>query len=440
MSQSTARDSNMEVPQADGPPKVLVLPEGASPEARICTLAHPRTLTPSRYYFDPSKGLYEFTSVAAPTFECRSWLISRQKVLVNHKDDTAPTKARTAKDKSEPRAAKADDRPISEGYTIGKAEMMIATPIDYLFLLLPSFTYEPPSKSPTSKRLFLSAADLLERLSEISRHFNHISSHEQTRSAMEQRLRAVCDTVEARDEEMYRLSDEKLLRELVLKAKTMVAKGLPASVEERFIRKALETPVMVVKHEESSGPDATMSQNEVATSESIVSETADSQASTASAESTASALSTDSEMTVPEDNTPAINVGSLYHLLRLRTALSYLISSYVPLAIAKPLSTLIASGKSQVNFKILDEHLAEIARIRAEALASRSLGDFSRKRGTFEDDGAETRAEKKRRKEEEEKKKKSSESRGIKDLKKVDIKGMKKMSDFFGKAPAAKKE
>ena len=428
----------MEVSQADGPPKVLVLPEGASPEARVCTLAHPRTLTPSRYYFDPSKGLYEFTSVAAPTSTCRSWLISHQMGLVKHQDNTPPTKAQTAKEKSEPGAAKAIDRPISDGYIVKNAEMLIATPIDYLFLLLPSFSYEPASKSPMSKRPFLSAADLLERLFEKSNHFNHISSHEQTRFAMEHRLRAVCDTVEARDEEMYRLSDEKLLRELVLKAKTMVAKGLPASMEERFIRKALETPMIVVKHEESSVPDATMSQNEVTASESICSETVDSQASTASAESTASVLSRDTEMTVSEDNTPAINPCELYHLLRLRTALSYIISSYIPLAITKPLNTLISSGKSQVKFKILDEHLAEIARMRAEALASRSLGDFSRKRGTFEDDGAETRAEKRRRKEEDEKKKRSSESRGIKDLKKVDIKGMKKMSDFFGKAPAAK--
>lgn len=56
-----------------------------------------------------------------------------------------------------------------------------------------------------------------------------------------------------------------------------------------------------------------------------------------------------------------------------------------------------------------------------------------------EDDAAETRAEKKRRKEEEEEKKKAGESRGIRDLKKVDTKGMKKMSDFFGKAAAVKR-
>lgn len=258
---------------------------------------------------------------------------------------------------------------------------------------------------------------------------------------MEHRLGAVCDTVAAGDEDMYRLNDEKLLRELVWKAKTMIAKGLPASMEQRFIRKALETPLMGVKHEETSVSDVTMSQDEAQTSGSIVSEAVDSQASTASGDSTASAPSTSTEVTVPEDITPTVNASELYHLLRLRTALSYLISSYVPPAIAQSLTTLISSGNCQVDFKVLDDRLAKIAKMRAEALASRSLGDFSRKRSMYEDDdAAEIRAEKKRKKEEEEKKKKASESRGIKDLKKVDTKGMKKMSDFFGKAAAAKKK
>ena len=349
--------------------------------------------------------------------------------------------APTTTEKTKPGLAEADDRPISEGYTVKNAEMLIATPIDHLFLLLPSFIHDSSAKSPASKRLFLSADDLLEKLSERSKHFNHLSSHEQTRLVMEQRMGAVCDTVKAGDEEMYRLSEEKLLREMVRKAKNMIAKGLPASMEERFVRKALETPVMVVKHEESSVSGTTMSQNEVSTSESLASEALDSQASTASAESTASGMSASTEMTDPEEITPAMNASELYYLLRLRTALSYIISSYVPPAIAKSLNTLISSGKSQVDFTILEERLASIAKMRAEALASRSFGDYSRKRSMYEDDdGAETRAEKKRKKEEEEKNKKASESRGIKDLKKVDTTGMKKMSDFFGKATATKKK
>ena len=417
----------MNIPQADGPPQVLILPVGASTQARICTLAHPRTLTPSRYFFDPDKGLYEFTCVAAPKSACRSWLIARQTKLGNHTNDTPPGKAPIIK---KPGEVEAHDRPISDGYTVKTAEMLIATPIDPLFLLLPSFTHVSSSKSPASKRLFLSVDDLLEKLSENSKHLSHISSHKQTRSAMEQRLKAVCDTVDAGDEKMYRLNDKKLLCEIMRKAGVMVAKGLPGSIEQRFIRKALETPVMVINHEAPSNSEATMSQNEMTTSESTASETVDSQTSTASADSAAT------DITIP-----GIETNELYHLLRLRTALSYIISSYVPLTIAKTLNTLILSGKSEINFEILDERLAEIAKMRAEALASRSLGDFSRKRCMYEDDdAADIRAEKKRRKEEDEKKKKASESRSVKDLKKVDTKGMKKMSDFFGKATAAKKK
>ena len=445
----TSCDTEMELLQADGPPRVLVLPEGASLEARICTLSHPRTLTPSRYYFDPDNGLYEFMCVAAPQSIRRSWLIGRQTKPVNQKDDAPPGKTLANEDEPEPEGAQANeganeeanDRPISDGYIMKNAEMLIATPIDYLFLLLPAFTYDPQSKPPTSKRLFFSADDLLERLSETSKHFEYISNHEQTRLAMEQRLRAVCDTLDAEDEEMYRLNDEKLLRELVLKAKSMVAKGLPASMEEHFIRKALETPVMVVKHEESSVPDMTMSQIDMTTSESSMSEAIDSQNSTTSEDSTATSLSTATDMTVPAAVTPMMNTGELYHLLRLRTALSYIISSYIPVPIAEPLNALISSGQSLLDFRILDQRLANIAKMRAEALASRSFGDFSRKRSMYEDDdAAETRAENKRRKEEDEKKKKASESRGIKDLKKVDTRGMKKMSDFFGKVAGAKQK
>ena len=436
----------MKLTQAGGPPRVLILPEDASPEARICTLSHPRTSTPSRYYFDPYKGLYEFTCVAAPKTTCRSWLIGRHTRLVNAKNDALSGKTPLTT-KEEPDAGgaqankEANDRPISDGYTIKDAEMLIATPIDYLFLLLPSFIHDSSSKSPTSQKLFLSADDLLERLSEKSKHFDYVSCNERMRLAMEQRLRAISDTVDAGGEEMYRLNDQKLLRELVLKAKTIVAKGLPASMEERFIWKTLETPVMVVKHEESSVPDATMSQNETTTSDPVVAEAIDSQASTASADSTVSALSTSTEVTVPEDVAPMKDPSELYHLLRLRIALSYIISSYVPLALARPLNALILSSKRPVDFEILDKHLANIAKMRAEALASRSFGDFSRKRSMYEDDdAAETRAENKRRKEEHEKKKKAGESRGIKDLKKVDTRGMKKMSDFFGKAAGAQKK
>ena len=424
-----------QVTMAIQPPKLLILPEGRSREAKICTLAHPRTTNPSRYLFDPEKGICEFTKVAAPKPTFRSWLISRAE----------PARKTVAigdaeKNQADPDIEQENDRPISDGYVLKNAQLLIATPIDYLFLILPCFASPSAADSPSKKRLFLSADDLLEKLSEKSKHFNQILSHATTRQAMEARMKAVCDTVDAGDEIMYRLSEEKLLSELVLKTENMVANGLPSTMEERFVRNALETPVLGLTREESSVSEANASQNATPMSESTVSETADSQTSTTTSESKASASSAATEMTVPDEPVSPSDPTSLYHLLRLRTAISYMLSSYIPPSISTTLETILSSSQSPIDFVPLDRRLADIAKMRAEALASRSLGDFSRKRSMYEeDDATETRAEKKRKQEEEEKRKKAGESRGIRDLKKVDTKGMKKMSDFFGKAAAKKK-
>jgi hypothetical protein len=82
-----------------------------------------------------------------------------------------------------------------------------------------------------------------------------------------------------------------------------------------------------------------------------------------------------------------------------------------------------------VDFSSLDDYLSKLAKFRAEAVASHSM-DYSRKRDRDEE---EDEARVKKRKAEEEKKKKSMESRGVRELKKVNTKGMKKMSDFFKK-------
>ena len=426
--------------------QLLILPESRSEQARICTLAHPRTSNPSRYLFDPEKGICEFTKVAAPKPTFRSWLISRAEparqtiAIVDAGKASSRETSDVANKEAAPDIEQANDRPISDGYVLKNAELLIATPIDYLFLILPCFASPSAADSPSKKRLFLSADDLIEKLSEKSEHFNQILSHADTRQAMEGRMKAVCDTVDAGDETMYRLSEEKLLSELILKAENMVAKGLPSTIEERFIGKALETPVLVLKREESTVSEPNVSQNDTPISESIISEGADSQTSTTTSDSKGSSTSAATEITIPDEPVSISSTASLYHLLRLRTAISYMLSSYIPPSISTTLQTLLSSSQSSIDFAPLDKHLADIAKLRAEALASRSLGDFSRKRSMYEeDDATETRAEKKRKQEEEEKRKKAGESRGIRDLKKVDTKGMKKMSDFFGKAAAKKK-
>ena len=438
------------------PPKLLVLPEGRSTEACICTLAHPRTSEPSRYFFDPGKGVYQFIKVAAPPATYRSCLLARptqcilQSAGVESESNStdcsglktnAPDVLEDSKTSQVKRTDDKGERNVSAGYVTKKAELLVATPVDYLFLLLPAFANSPSVKSPSSKGLFLSADDILEKLFDCSKHFEEVTNHGSIREAIEERMQVVCDSVDAGDEKMYRLNENRLFDELVHKARNMVARGLPASMEERFIRKALESPVMGIKHEESSLSDTNAIKPNFTPCESIASDVAESQASTATSKSEDSVVSNVTEVTIPDDPIPQNDMSELYHLLRIRTALSYILSAYVPPTLVATMGALLKSPSSSINFKPLDEHLASLASMRAEALAARSLGDFSRKRSMYEEDEAvESRAEKKRRMEEEEKKKKASESRSIRDLKKVDTKGMKKMSDFFGKGVSSKKK
>ena len=433
---------DMEVKQSS---RLLVLPQDRSPDARIITLAHPRTSEPSRYLFDPHKGLYEFTRIAAPKAACRSWLIGSSKNRgMDDCSNPAATKRQQQVEHNESTIAPghvSDDneelsaRLLSDGYVMKKAEMLVATPIDLLFLVLPALCDQSLTKG-ASKQPFLSMDDHLDKISGISKHFEHLLSHEQTIKAIEASMQTVCDSVDAGDEKMYRLSEPKLFDELVSKASKTIESGLPASMEHKFVKRPLEIPVISIKREESTRSVAYLAQGGTPPSEAL---SLDSQVSTASSTSANSAASNDTDITAPEE-VPTQNLHDLQRLLRLRTALIYIISSYVPTRLAAMLTKIIMSEQCPVNFKPLDERLDEIARTRAEALVARSIGDFSRKRNVYEDDdAAESRAEKKRKQEKEEKEKKL-EPRGIRDLKKVDTKGMKKMSDFFGKEAATKKK
>ena len=417
-------------------PKLLVLPKESPPDARILTLAHPRSSRPSRYYFDPSYGLYEFTHITASKAACRSWLLKSQPERPlkrkREKEEEAESQEQTLRKVqysagSAIRNGRSEDEPAKD-YVIKDPELLVATQIDPLFILLPSLI---------DRKLFLSADDLLDGLSERSKHFAHVYGSERARERMLARLRIICDAVDAGGEQMYRLNEGKLLAELVFKAERMVVSGLPASMEERFVRKALEMPLAIVKREESS---ASATGTDTPHSDATATESVESQASISSVDSNVTVASATTEITIPEDPI-SDDSKHLHHLLRLRTALSYMLSSHIPQPLTKSLMTKMASEESPIDFKPLDNHLAEITKLRAEALATRSFGDFSRKRNIHdEDDMVESRLEKKKRVEEEEKKKKAAETRGIRDLKKVDTKGMKKMSDFFGKRTSPRKK
>jgi hypothetical protein len=423
-------------PESSHPPRLFVLPEDISAEARIISLTNPRYLSKDRYVVCPNRGFYEFKVVAAPKTTPRSWLLCRPEegACSESRDDTAHPN-------------------LSKGYVTRTADLFIATPIDPLFLLLPSLVLESKSSEPP-RRLFLSSDDYFERVISSSPHLGSSVRAEKLRSLLESRLEAVCETVEAGDETMYRLDDERLLKEMLQKAKKMAQRGLPASMEEKLVRKALEVPMLSVTRDDSSleNLENLENLNALAATSNIstpLAQTPDSQttvshtdsatssfshASTAatlfSQESTNTSLADDSKITMPKIVAPE----GVADLLRLRVALDFICSNYITPHITEQLNKTLRSraATAAVNFCPLDTHLAYLTKLRQEATAARSLGDYSRKRSMHDDEDVEVRAEKKR-KMEEEKRKKAGESLGVKRLKKANISGMKKMSDFFKK-------
>ena len=421
-------------------PRMLVLPKDRSANARICTIAHPRTKAPCRYLLDPSRGIYEFTRITAPKAARKSWLVSSNKYEAWAGQHCGEQARCNQGNESKQRAASAvhtagngivqEVKKLADSYIISKPETLVATPIDPLFLLLPALC-APSSTKANSKQLFLPSDDILDKLAEQSTAFEQIIGYQSIRSAFENRLQAICDSVDAGAERMYRMNDDKLVSELVSKAKVVVESGLPTSMEDMFIQRALDTPVTGITREESALSESQPNQRDTPASEAS---SLESQMSTATPASSAPE-SVATNLTTPDDDD-----AELKRLLRIRILLDYMFASYISGSVAETLNALLTSDRSPIDFKPLDERLERIAKVRAEALAARSLGNFSRKRNAYEDDdAAEARAEKKKKKEEEDKKKKL-ETRGVRDLKKVDVKGMKKMSDFFGKGAAAKKK
>ncbi|EMR71086.1 putative ribonuclease subunit b protein [Eutypa lata UCREL1] len=241
----------------------------------------------------------------------------------------------------------------------------------------------------------------------------------------------------------------------------MADQPLPKSMEEKFVTKVLEAPMLGVKR----GATLSMSQDQVETTTqtpesesepSAAAESSESQSSVSSSESTTagnisdastaataatSVTTTEETKTVASSTTEVVAAAiqaseEVVRLQRLRTAFQFICGSYVAptqAAVLKEMLLLAGDQKSPVvDFAPLDDYLAQIAKMRQDALATRSMGDYARKRVLDDDEEAE-RAEKRRKKEEDEKRKKAGESRGVKNLKKVNTSGMKKMSDFFKK-------
>lgn len=408
------------------PPKLFILPKDTSSDARIVTLDNPATSAPSRYFFCPSKGFYEFTRIAAPKKACRSWLITSQDANSTHKDEAPPNQEEKKGEEEED-----TETGPGSGYVTKNADLFLATPIDLLFLILPALA---PKSAKEEKQHFLALDDYIEKLASTSGHWKALLVQNPSLTALlAKKLRSICDTVDAGDETMYRLSHAKLLSILLKKAQRVVKNGLPPSLEDKFVKSALDVPVMTIRREES-----TLS---AIASESGTSTPAggDSQASTTApdAQSQATDLTTRDDPDLPSK--PTLETPeAIPHLLRLRTALTYLTSSYLPPTLQPPISTLLAASTTP-DFTPLTAHLAAIATLKSEAAALRSISDnISRKRGLEMDEEKVAEREEKKRKKEEDERRKKSESLGVKKLRKVDTSGMKKMSAFFSVKPKAK--
>ncbi|KAJ6011164.1 hypothetical protein N7451_002576 [Penicillium sp. IBT 35674x] len=401
---------------AEKPTKTFILPAPTSADARLVSLPNPQSTELNRYFFCPERGLFEFTVVAAPSHQPRSILFTPcAREPISASDTEKPTP--------------------STGSISKKADLLVATPIDPIFFLVPLLS--PSSKSGQS--LYQPLDDILDSNDDLPPHLRHVLYDDKFRNTLLARAEAICDTVEAGDEKMLRFNETKLLKELIAKAERMATQGLPPSLEERFIRQALAAPLMSVKRDDvvtSQTPNVKEDDGETSTK----SDERQDSPSTMTTTTTTPSVSTPAGESTPvpqaagEDSSLAENVA---RLLRISTALAFMKESYLPKALGTRIDELLAAPESPLDFKPLTDRLKELVELRAEAHSSRTMSDFSRKRG-LDDEEVEARAEKKRRKDEEDKKAKASESRGVRDLKKVNTTGMKKMSDFFGKAAAKK--
>lgn len=396
------------------PPKVLILPNNASCEARVVSLKNPRYSKPTRYLVCPETGAYEFIKIAAPKTIPRSWLIEGASQKTDDQEDAS------------------FDTQVTKG-----ADLYLATPIDPLFLTLPALNAQ---FSSSNKRMFLSSDDHIETINEETPHLRDtIVRWPAWRARLEARMGIICDTVEAGDQElMYRFSEDKLLAELVVKAKRMSEGGLPKSMEDKFVTKALEAPVLGVKRSnpvvaalKTDGSTLSESQNSSQTeSQESQSSVATTATSASEASTAATSVADDSEAVSTKDITSAITASAeVVNLQRLRIAFNFICSCYVPPAMAAVLKKMLSEKNSGVDFAPLEDYIAQLTKLRQEAMMARSASDYSRKRNNDEEN--EERMEKKRKKEEEEKRKKAGESRGVRDLKKVNTAGMKKLSAFF---------
>lgn len=377
--------------------RVCILPKDVSRNADIIYLPHPSTSAPAAFLFSPDNGqIHELTKVSAPRKLARSWLIARDEETVASTEGVSS---------------------LQQGYVIEDADMLVATPFDPLFFLL-SLVPTCRSKDKSSFRL---ADDYWEILSEQSAVLARLTRNVAFAKILLKRLEIISDVQEIGDDKVYRPSQVGLARVLAKKACRMIGKDTwPKSMDEGLVKKELEIPLLQRQQQDvdEEKVDGSGTENEV----------------------NASNTSKPKEPQQHLQLDPAV-----LDRMRIRKALDYLLSAYVPQSLKSDIEAVfqqdeLRSTTNLLDMSILNDHLEKVKEAKSEAVALRALSDnISRKRGMDDEETTDARAEKKRKKDEEEQKKKN-ESRALKNLKKVDTSGMKKMSSFFTKLPAKKEQ
>ncbi|ERS96819.1 hypothetical protein HMPREF1624_07028 [Sporothrix schenckii ATCC 58251] len=453
------------------PPRLFVLPKKATADARIVTLPHPRYSSKStRFLVCPETGAYEFTQISSPKSTPRSWLITGEDGVIGEKKEDEKSTTEVEVEEATSKSPTTFSTQITQD-----ADLFVATTVDPLFLVLPALVAEPcftsgsdspqrplrsRSRSPsssdrpqTAKRMFLTADDHFDALRQDGgSHLSQLLRHQPAvRTLFTMRMAVVCDTVAAGDETMYRLNEDKVLLALLGKAQR-TSQHLPASLEEKFVTRALEAPVQSLKS--TAGLSAAAASTNGASTPLSTTGSVDSGAeSQASTSTTASLVSEASTLSTASTGATSVAGGEseddlvaraamqapeeVVALQRLRVAFQFICSRYVPPALTATLTKKLqgSASASGIDFTPLDAYLAKLAQMRqATALARSAALDYAggRKRG-LEDEEDDDRAEKRRKQLEEEKRKKAGESRGVKNLKKVNVTGMKKLSEFFKK-------
>lgn len=321
-----------------------------------------------------------------------------------------------------------------DGYISQGQDLFVATPFDALFFLLPLISSEVSTSEKSSKKaLFKILDDYIDSApAATASKLSLLLRDPPCRALFEKRLRVVCNVVEAGDETMFRLSQEKLTSEIQAKAQRLVKQGLPASLEDKFITRALEIPIsgqmFASVHTKESPVSGVSWKSGITEMDGGVIHRLVEEEGGPKAHMSLLEQRDDPSITLLTQ-APATPAQFISDLLRTQTAINFILRSYVP----AHLHAGSLESTKELDFTPLEVHVEHLAKIRSQAQALRSISNnISRKRNADEDEPIDADLAKRRKKEEEDKKKKMA-SHGVKALSKVNTNGMKKMSSFFTK-------